>query len=191
MRKMLYLFSLALLLVANFLPSSLVLADNGSDKVNVKASDELAAIKPGTPITIFFNDNGEITKVKEGFLDGSKCEILKDSIPVIESTGMHNRSFDLWNTNRSWKDTGHPAHYLNVGDRQAIWSGWTPDGTTPCFAGVYFVDGNYAKGITTTSPNNVLFVAGTKGYYRPYVYYTGSRQYSSPCHFIVNYQPWF
>jgi hypothetical protein len=187
MRKVLSLFGLALLLVAILVPPSLAVADDGA----VKALDELAAFKPGTPVTIFFNDKGEITGVKEGVLDGSKVEVLKESPPDVKSTGMHNRSFDLCTSNRYWDDTGHVAHYLNVGDRQAIWSSWTPDGNVACFAGVYNVDGGYGVGITATSPNNVLFTASTAANYRPYVIYYGSRTVSDPSHFTVNYYPWY
>lgn len=187
MRKVLSLFGLALLLVAVLVPTSLALADDGA----VKALDDLAAFKPGTPVTIFFNDKGEIIGVKEGVTDGSKVQVLKENPPDVKSTGMHNRSFDLWNTNRSWQDAGHPAHYLNVGDRQATWCSWTPDGNVACFVGVYNVGGGYGVGITSTSPNNVLFTASTAGNYRPYVIYYGSRTYSSPSHFLVNYWPWY
>jgi hypothetical protein len=64
MRKVLSLLGLALLLVTVLVPPSLAIADDGAVKA-VKAIDDLAAFKPGTPVTIFFNDKGEIIGVKE------------------------------------------------------------------------------------------------------------------------------
>jgi hypothetical protein len=191
MRKVLSVFGLALLLVAVLVPASLAVADDGAGKVTVKAIDELAAFKPGTPVTIFFNDKGEIIGVKEGVLDGSKVEVLKESLPDGKTTGVHNRNFTLCTTNRYWDDYGHVAHYLNVGDRQATAGSWNPDANVACFVGVYNVDGGYGVGITNTSPNNVLFTASTAANYRPYVIYYGSLTVSSPSYWQVSYYPWY
>ena len=190
MRKVLSLLGLALLLVTVLVPPSLAIADDGAVKA-VKAIDDLAAFKPGTPVTIFFNDKGEIIGVKEGVTDGSKVEVLKENPPDGKSTGMHNRSFDLCTSNRYWDDTGHVAHYLNVGDRQAIWSSWTPDGNVACFVGVYNVDSSYGVGITDVSENDVLFTASTAANYRPYIIYYGSRTVSSPSYWDIDYIPWY
>lgn len=188
MKRTLVLLILMLLLTTIVVPAALALADGTKDGNNkITSFDD---IEEGVPITVYYDDKGNLKEIKYGVPDGSKVEVLKEKPPTDKHLGvMHNRTFDLWDNSDTWYDYSHAFHMLEAGDQQAAWCSWTPDSQTACFVGMYYSEGQYAVGLVRTSANNVLTTASKDGLVKPWVVYYGDNDWDQKVHFTCNYWP--
>jgi len=186
MLKRMMFIVVTLALIFSLIPGSVVAAKSENSE---RYLDLMRSIPGGVPYTIYYTDQGNIREIKLGVPDGFKVEEAKntDSIITPKSTGTHNCSFRLSNTNRTWRDTD--THMFAVNDRQWQSGFWSPDQTTSCFSGVYNVAGDYAVGANVTSPyaNLIIYIA-TAGNYRTQFTYYG---FTTRVDVELQYFPWW